>query len=185
MKRFLLAALLTLPLMFGASTAMAKDTVGASVEFDRSYDVSGSYEHVYDEGTTLGASVSTLFGSGATLSGTRYEGQVGQNLNVLAFQLYGRAGIGGEFTTGNNFAYYQANAGLNVDLTDSLAWNAVNFRYRDAFDHNQNFRSERVRSGLTYEVLPDLALSAGGYYDLPLAGKPSDVGLIVGVSHSL
>jgi hypothetical protein len=191
MKKTLIA--LSLLACSALTPAMASDSVGVGLEYNNNYTLGASYTHQYDFGFSLGASVANVFNTDqnripASLTGTRFEGKAGQNLNLYLFNLYGQVGLGYEYTGSGNFAYYQGTAGLNTNLSDTLTWNTVKYRYRDSFDEAVGFKTQRLETGVTWDALPDTDVSFGAFHDWNGAvvinqASAELTGVEVGLSH--
>lgn len=195
MRKIIISALALLGILGIVNYAYAADTVSATLEYNRSYEVTAAWNHVFDEGTSLGASTATQFGSTklfstpSVVNGTRFEANAGQELNVSIFKLYVQGGVGYKFSSLKNFPYYQGTAGIDTALTNNWTWNTVKFRYRDSFNGSQDaFRTERLSTGATYKGLGFVDVSAGVFDDLPQTYTFQSVrggaGVFVGVSHS-
>ena len=67
------------------------------------------------------------------------------------FSLTGRGGIGLHFE-GQEFPYYVFYVAVDLALTQKVTWNAITFRYRDAFDPADDFNTPQLATGLTFQV---------------------------------
>ena len=50
------------------------------------------------------------------------------------------------------FPYYVARVGADLDLTQTVTWNVITFRYRNSFDPNDNFDTPQLATGFTCQV---------------------------------
>ena len=48
--------------------------------------------------------------------------------------------------------------GADIHLTDALTWNAIAFRYRDAFDPDDDYLTPQIATGLSLDVAENLAV---------------------------
>ncbi len=79
------------------------------------------------------------------------------------------------------FAYYVVNIGFNLRLSDQWTWNAVNARWRDAFEGG--WQTPKIASGLTYNV--DLHSSV--YANIGYAwknGQPDKISVTAGYKYA-
>jgi len=62
-------------------------------------------------------------------------------------------GIGAKQNSGSAaFDYYALYTGADYKLNDSITLNAINYRYRNAFDTINNFESHQLATGVTYNL---------------------------------
>jgi len=100
------------------------------------------------------------------------DSQLNQNLEAQAgyafpsyngFTLSGKVGVGEKFTT-ENFSYYAVYGNLDYKLMDKVTWNALNYRYRSAFDVAENgYQSNQLGTGVTYDINNTYAASVKLY----------------------
>lgn len=138
-------------------------------------------EHNIGGGVFIGANAQT----GQAQPG---DGAISQNLEALAgyrmvfgpVALKGSAGVGERFTTGSNFPYYVGRLGADYNVADGLTWNAVQYRYRNAFDTVNNYESHRVGTGLTYSFARNHAIYTTVYRDFSSGWDTTGNGIVAG-----
>ena len=168
----------------GVSFTTDRDTQELSAPKDAKFKVTAS--HNFDTGVILGASgeyTNTAFSDSATV---KIEGTVGYRaeLGNLIF-LTGSAGLGENIQasgSGDSFPYYVFRIGSDINVTDKVAWNIVTFRYRDAFDPDNDFLTPQVATGLSYDFDEHNAISGAVQYNWK-NWKPDSVGLEVGYKY--
>ena len=129
---------------------------GAKV--DDSYSV--AYKHNLGLGFSASGVASTTQAPNADLK-QNVEGQFGYALPEIAgVVVSGKAGIGERFTT-SNFPYYALYGAADYKVMDGLTVNAVNYRYRDAFDAANNYKSHKIGTGVTYDLTSTYSLNVG------------------------
>ena len=164
--------------LFGSPVAADSTSVGVSFTTDReAHDlavpkdakVEISAAHSFDNGVILGASgeySNTAFSDSATV---KLEGTVGYRAELGdIFSVTGSAGLGEniqESGSGDNFPYYVFRIGPDVKATDDLTWNIVTFRYRDAFDPDDDFLTPQVATGLSYDLDEHNSISGVAQYN--------------------
>ena len=173
-------------------------SVGISVISDRQEDDLGvpgsakaevSASHTFDVGIVLGGSVqysNTAFSDKATVN---IEATVGYRLNLdLNDRLSVTASIGvGERLqvsgTGEDIAYYVIRTGADLKLSDTVAWNAVAFRYRDAFDSDDDYLTPQLATGFTFKLDEHNSVSTKIQYNWK-DWNPDTIGFALGYSRS-
>jgi hypothetical protein len=109
------------------------------------------------------------------------DGSIGFKIPVSAnIGLKGSVGIGERFTNGNDFTYYVVRGQADYKLTDALTWNAVQYRYRNAFDTANAFESHRLGTGLTYTFSKNQAVYTNIYRNLDTSFNTTDNGIVAG-----
>ena len=185
---FLAAAV---PRAFAGSTS-----VGGSVTFDqRAKDVGVPHDvkvlvqgaHTFDNGAILGGSVEYLNNAFIDTATVNVEGTLGYRIHFNpTLSVIGSLGFGEHFTTtgiGGTFPYYVLRAGADVTLDKAWTWNAVAFRYRDAFEPRYNFKTPQLGTGLTYKLDAHNSVSGTVQYNWR-KWSPESVGFVVGYSHT-
>lgn len=120
---------------------------GAKV--DDAYGI--TYKHTLLGGVFVGAAASTTQVPNSQLN-QNLEAQAGMSLpSVAGVALSGKVGIGEKFST-TNFAYYAAYGNADYDIGGGLTLNAVQYRYRNAFDAANSYQSHQVGTGVTYAL---------------------------------
>ena len=180
-----------------SSDAFAGSTsVSAAITSDRQEDDLGVPQstkitlgaaHAFDMGVILGASVEysdTAFKDSAT---TNLEATLGYRLHVNDdLSLIGSVGLGGRFQsegTGDDIAYYVLRAGADWDITDTVTWNAVAFRYRDGFKTSDDYLTPQLATGVSFKIDEHNSISTRVEYNWK-DWTPNTVGFAVGFGHT-
>lgn len=181
----------TVPQAFAGSTS-----VGGSVTFDqRAKDVGVPHDvkvllqgaHTFDNGAILGGSVEYLNNAFIDTATVNLEATLGYRIHFNpTLSVIGSLGFGEHFTTsgaGPDFPYYVLRAGADVALNKVLTWNAVSFRYRDAFEEEDNFKTPQLGTGVTYKLDGHNSVSGAVQYNWR-DWSPESVGFVIGYSHN-
>jgi len=155
------------------TAAASSDSISASYgqEFDpagyssKQHDTYGvTYTHTMGQFTIGGAAGTTQY-SDNTLKQT-IEAQAGYKLpSMYGVTVSGKVGLGERFQSAGNFAYYALYGNADYAINDTITWNAVQYRYRNAFDTSNNFETHRIGTGVTFNVTKNVALNAAVYRD--------------------
>lgn len=179
------------------SDALAGSTsLGISVTSDRreqdlsvpqSTKVDISAAHTFDVGIVLGGSVQysdTAFSDSATVN---LETTIGYRLHLDdMFSVTGSVGIGERVQVsgdGDDIAYYVLRTGADMKLNDTVTWNAVAFRYRDAFDTDDDYLTPQLATGFTFKSDEHNSVSGKVEYNWK-DWNPDTVGFALGYAHS-
>lgn len=176
---FALAAVAAL----AGTAAVAETTVALS--YGQDFTAAG-----FGETTTNSLGVSVARDFGAYNVGVAFSGdEDAQNLEATIgrhFALNDRVSVGGALGVGqrfdaNDFAYYTVSADADVKVTDKLSWTAVDYRYRNAFDTDNDYESHRVGTGVSYALTDTVAVNASVYRnfdgDFDATGNAASLGL--------
>lgn len=119
-----------------------------------------AYKRNIGGGFSVGGVASTSQAPSSKLN-QNLEAQVGYSLPAFAgVVVSGKVGVGERFTT-TNFPYYALYGNADYKLIDGLTLNAVQYRYRSAFDTAANdYQSHQIGTGVTYEITPTYSVSA-------------------------
>ncbi len=190
---------LTTGILLVAATAMGtacaaaaeSNSIGMTITSDRDPDKfadpkSTKYElngaHTFDSSFILGGSFQYSDRAFSNRASQNLEGTLGYRAPLNnAFSLTGSAGIGERWRQNPSaaFPYYVLRIGADVDLSQTLTWNVISFRYRNAFDPNDNYNTPQVATGFTCKVDEQRAITAKimrNWRD----GAPSSTGVSLG-----
>ena len=118
-----------------------------------------TYKHKLDGGFFVGGMAQTTQVPGSKL-GQNLEAQAGYALPAFSgVTLSGKVGVGEKFST-TNFAYYAAYGNADYKLGDKVTLNAVQYRYRNAFETANDYESHQIGTGITYDITPAYSVSA-------------------------
>jgi hypothetical protein len=111
--------------------------------------------HTFANGLILGGSFEYRDQAFSPEMTQNLEGTIGYRVPLTpALSIWGSAGAGERWQENPNmaFPYYVARVGADLDLTQTVTWNVVTFRYRNAFDPNDNFDTPQLATGFTFKV---------------------------------
>ena len=132
---------------------------------DDSYTV--GYTHKLGAGFTVGGAANITEKTDNSI-GNWAEVQGGYSLPAFAgVTLGGKVGVGERLTGSTNYPYYDVYGTADYKVMDKVTWNAVQYRWRSAFDTAANgYQSHQIGTGLTYDVTSNYSVSgkiARGY----------------------
>lgn len=122
-----------------------------------------TYKHNLGGGFAVGGMAQTTQVPGSQLN-QNLEAQASYSLPAFAgVTATGKVGIGEKFSA-TNFSYYALYGALDYKLMDKVTWNALNYRYRSAFDTAANgYQSQQIGTGVSYDINDTYAVSAKIY----------------------
>jgi hypothetical protein len=149
--------------MIGGATAESS-TIGILITSDRDTDhfadpkdtkiiLDGA--HTFANGLILGGSFEYRDQAFSPEMTQNLEGTIGYRVPLTpALSILGSAGAGERWqeNPSTSFPYYVARVGADLDLTQTVSWNVITFRYRNSFDPNDNFDTPQLATGFTYKV---------------------------------
>ena len=103
---------------------------------------------------------------------------------VVLYYVAGSFGIGERLTEDNDFPYYVFRIGLDLALGDRLTWNIATFRYRNAFDTDNDYETPRWSSKLTVRLDDHNAIYGEIYRNLDEEWEPTETGITGGYAFS-
>jgi hypothetical protein len=180
-----------------APAAMAGSTsVGVSVTSDRREDDIGvpqsakvdvNASHTFDIGIILGGSVqysNTAFSHSATVN---LETTAGYRLHLNdVLSVIASVGVGERMQVsgvGDDIAYYVFRTGADLKLNHTVTWNTVAFRYRDAFDTDDDYLTPQLATGFTFKLDEHNSVSSKVQYNWK-DWSPDTIGFAVGYAHA-
>jgi hypothetical protein len=125
------------------------------------YELNGT--HTYDNGLFLTGLFQYSDTAFSAKTSQNLEGAIGSTILAnAAVSIWGSAGLGEHWRQNPStaFPYYVFRVGADVDLSKTLTWNVVSFRYRDAFDPNDNYNTPQVATGFTYKLEEQSTITA-------------------------
>jgi hypothetical protein len=72
--------------------------------------------------------------------------------------------------------------GADLRLTDRITWNAIGYRYRNAFDTDNDYDTPQLSTGLAFK-LDHANTVSGKLYRSWKDGDPDETGLALGFRH--
>ena len=146
-----------------AATA-GSDSVGMTITSDRDpddFDVPKDmkYElneaHTFDTGLILGGAFQYTDTTFSDRASQNLEGTIGYRMPLdSAFSVNGSAGIGEHWreNPSSSFPYYVLRVAVDYDLNQTITWNAISYRFRDAFDRGDNYDTPQIATGITFKL---------------------------------
>jgi hypothetical protein len=192
MKRTKMAVLVVVAIVATACDATAQNSsVGVGIISDRDpgnfddpkntkYELNGS--HTFSGGLIIGGSFQYTDTAFSDQTSQNLEGTIGYRVPLnLAFSVSGSAGIGEHWRQdpGANFPYYVLRIAADFRLSQAVTWNAVSYRFRDAFDRNDNYDTPQIATGVTFNLDEQRSISTKimrNWKD----GQPSSTGVSLG-----
>jgi hypothetical protein len=167
-------------------------TVGVTITSDREpsdfrdpkdtkYEFNGG--HTFDSGLVLGGSFQFSDTAFSNRASQNVEGTAGYRIPFGgAFSVTGSAGVGEHWRQNPNatFPYYVLRIGAGLDLSNHITWDIISYRYRNAFDLNDNYNTPQVATGFTYKLDADTSIFSKimrNWKD----GEPSSTGVSLGL----
>lgn len=182
-------------LLVGAASASAiagSSSVGASLTSDRkeqdigvpqSFKFEINASHTFDVGIILGASAeysNTAYSDSAT---TNLETTLGYRMLLNdVVSVIGSIGVGERVQvsgTGSDIPYYVLRTGADLKLNEIVTWNAVAFRYRNAFDTEDDYLTPQLATGLTFKLDEKNSVSSKVEYNWK-DWNPDTIGFVLG-----
>jgi hypothetical protein len=159
------AALAVAALVAANGAAIAgSDSVGMTITSDRDpddfavpkdmkYELSGA--HTFDNGLILGGSFQYTDTAFSVQASQNFEGTIGYGLPLSSvFSVSGSVGLGEHWreNPSTEFPYYVLRVGADVAFNQTITWNAITYRFRDAFDTSDNYDTPQVATGITFKL---------------------------------
>jgi len=151
---------------------------------DTKYQLNGG--HTFDSGLILGGSFEYRDRAFSPRTSQNLESTVGYRVPANnALSIFGSAGLGEHWRQNPSavFPYYVLRVGADLDLSRSLTWNVITFRYRNAFDSNNNYNTPQVATGFTFKVDERRAITATLVRNWR-GGAPSSTGVSLGLKQN-
>lgn len=192
MKKFLIAAVA----LFAATTAHAASLpskkaplkVPVFATLQNSLSATADFS---DGDVEYGLNLSNNLGNGffVGVGGTTTPDRDNQNAEITAgaklpviagLSLKASGSVGQRFTRDENFPYYVARVGADYALTGRWTWNAIEYRYRNAFDRAYNYESHQLNTGVTYSFNERHSVSAKVYRNYDDQFHKDNDGFLIG-----
>ena len=167
------------------------NTIGVQITSDREasnfadpkntkFELNGA--HTFNSGWTFGGSFEYNDHAFSTRASQNLEGTVGYRFPLTsALSVFGSGGLGEHWRErpSAEFPYYVLRVGADLDLSHSVTWNVVTFRYRDAFNPRDNFNTPQLATGVSFKLDEQRTITTKivrNWRD----GSPSSTGVAVG-----
>jgi hypothetical protein len=164
----------------GVAIISNRDEGDFSIPKSLQYQFNG--DHMFDSGLILGGSFQYTDRTFSNRTSQNLEGTVGYRWPLnFGFSLLGTAGIGEHWRDDPNVSFpcYFLRASVDYTVTPDITWNAFSYRFRDAFDHGENYNTPQIATGLTFKLNAESSISAKitrNWKD----GQPSSTGVSLG-----
>jgi hypothetical protein len=165
MRRLAIAMLVATAILATNRVASAgSDSVGMTITSDRDPDDFGvpkdmKYElngaHTFDDGLILGGSFQYTDTTFSDRASQNFEGTISYKVPLdSVFSVNGSAGMGEHWRENPSisFPYYVLRIGADLELSQNITWNAISYRFRDAFDPHDNYDTPQVATGITFKL---------------------------------
>jgi hypothetical protein len=137
----------------GMTITSDRDPDDFDVPKDMKYELNGA--HTFDDGLILGGSFQYTDTTFSDRASQNLEGTIGYRVPLdSAFSVNGSAGIGEHWREDPRtyFPYYVLRVGADLELNQNITWNAISYRFRDAFDPGDNYDTPQVATGITFKL---------------------------------
>jgi hypothetical protein len=144
------------------------------------YEINGAY--TFHAGLIFGGSFQYTDTTFSDKTSQNLEGTIGYRVPLgVGWSVTGSAGGGEHWQQAPNaaFPYYVLRIAADFKLSQTITWNVISYRFRDAFDVNDNYDTPQVATGLTFNVDAQSSISAKimrNWKD----GQPSSTGVALG-----
>ena len=146
------------------------------------YELNGAY--TFDSGLIFGGSFQYTDTAFSDRTRQNLEGTIGYRVPLNpTFSLTGSVGIGEHWRqdpgAGAAFPYYVLRIAADFKLSQAITWNVISYRFRDAFDRNDDYDTPQIATGLTFNMAEQRSISAKimrNWKD----GQPSSTGVSLG-----
>jgi hypothetical protein len=168
----------------GVTVTSDRDPNKFAIPKDTKYELNGA--HTFDNGLIAGASFEYNDRAFSARVRENLEGTFGYRVTLnTALSVTGSAGIGEHWRQNPSaaFPYYVWRVAADLELNQTITWNVISFRYRDAFDPNDQYNTPQIATGLTYRVDDKNAITAKIIRNWR-EGTPSSTGVSLGFRES-
>ncbi len=191
--KYLARGMLVAAALVAAASDVAADSssIGLGIISDRDpnnfgdpkntkYELNGAY--TLDSGLIFGGSFQYTDTTFTDRTTQNLEGTIGYRVPLdPTFSVTGSAGIGEHW--GQNpsiaFPYYVLRIAADFKLSQTITWNVISYRFRDAFDRDDNYNTPQIATGVTFNLDGQRSISAKilrNWKD----GEPSSTGVLFG-----
>lgn len=166
----------------GLEIANERDPDDFGKSKDMKYQIDAA--HNFDNGVILGGSFQYTDPRKGDKDSQNLEMTVGYRMPLgQVFSVVGSSGIGGRFSGSDDaFAYYVLRVGMDLRLTEWATWHAVGYRYRNAFDTDNDYETPQLSTGLSFKIDHANSISTTIYRDWK-DDSPDATGLSLGFKH--
>ncbi len=192
MTRFAAEMVIAAGLVAAASLADAGGgSIGVGVISDRDSGNFGDPKNTkYELNGAYNSDSGLIYGDSFQYTDITFSDRVTQNLEAtigyrvplgLAFSLSGNVGIGEHWRQNPSaaFPYYVLRIATDFKLSQLITWNAISYRFRDAFNHEADYNTPQIATGLTFNLEEQKSISVKIMRDWR-DGQPNNTGLSLG-----
>jgi hypothetical protein len=144
------------------------------------YELNGA--HTFDNGVIAGGSLQYNDRAFSDRTRENLEGTLGYRVPInTVLSATGSAGVGEHWRQNPSaaFPYYVLRVAADLEVNQTITWNVISFRYRDAFNPSEHYNTPQIATGLTFKIDERNAISAKvmrNWRD----GAPSSTGVSLG-----
>jgi hypothetical protein len=137
----------------GVTITSDRDPDNLTVPKDMKYELNGA--HTFDVGLILGGSFQYTDTTFSDKASQNLEGTIGYRVPLNSvLSVNGSAGIGEHWkqSPSTYFSYYVLRIATDFELNQNITWNVISYRFRDAFDHDNNYDTPQVAQARRAEL---------------------------------
>jgi hypothetical protein len=137
----------------GLTMTSDRDPDDFNIPKDTKYELSGA--HTFDDGLILGGSFQYTDTTFSDRTSQNLEGTIGYRVPLgSVLSVNGSAGLGEHWreSPSTYFPYYVLRIGADLELNQNITWNAISYRFRDAFDDDDNYDTPQLATGVTFKL---------------------------------
>ena len=125
------------------------------------YELNGT--HTFDNGVIVGGSLQYNDRVFSDRTRENLEGTLGYHPPInTALSATGSAGVGAHWRQNPSaaFPYYVLRIAADLEVNQTITWNVISFRYRDAFNPSEHYNTPQIATGFTFKIDEKNAISA-------------------------
>jgi hypothetical protein len=137
----------------GMTITSDRDPDDFDVPKDMKYELNGA--HTFDDGLILGGSFQYTDTTFSDRASQNLEATLGYRVPLdSVLSVNGSAGLGEHWreSPSTYFPYYVLRIGADLELNQNITWNAISYRFRDAFDRDDDYDTPQVATGVTFKL---------------------------------
>jgi len=137
----------------GMTITSDRDPDNFDVPKDMKYELNGA--HTFDDGLIFGGSFQYTDTTFSDRASQNLEGTIGYRMQLdSVLSVNGGAGLGEHWREDPStyFPYYVLRIGADIDLSQNITWNAISYRFRDAFDRDDDYNTPQIATGVTFKL---------------------------------
>ena len=144
----------------GMTITSDRDPDNFEVPKDMKYELNGA--HTFDDGLILGGSFQFTDTAFSDRASQNLEGTIGYRMQLdSVLSVNGSAGLGEHWRDDPStyFPYYVLRIGADLDLNQNITWNTISYRFRDAFDRDDDYDTPQIATGVTFKLDGDNSIA--------------------------